>query len=75
MEQTSLCGYMNQRIDEVSFPASTSMFLSEARSVQADNCSVHGGGWTLGDLEGDDAICRDLCAKVGIVVASVDYRL
>lgn len=35
----------------------------------------HGGGWVLGDLDGHDAICRELANRAGVVVLSVDYRL
>jgi acetyl esterase/lipase len=34
----------------------------------------HGGGWVLGDLDSDDPLCRDLCARSGSVVVSVNYR-
>jgi cation diffusion facilitator CzcD-associated flavoprotein CzcO/acetyl esterase/lipase len=34
----------------------------------------HGGGWVLGDLDSDDPLCRDLCARTGTVVVSVNYR-
>lgn len=37
--------------------------------------SVHGGGWTLGDLEGEDMTCRAMCVTADVVVVSVDYRL
>ena len=33
-----------------------------------------GGGWVLGDLDSDDPLCRDLCARSGAVVVSVNYR-
>ncbi|OAG43887.1 hypothetical protein AYO21_01739 [Fonsecaea monophora] len=36
---------------------------------------IHGGGWTLGDLEGEDLTCRAMCVRAGVVVVSVDYRL
>ena len=36
---------------------------------------IHGGGWVLGDLEGEDATCRVICVKMSCVVVSVDYRL
>ncbi|KAH6972188.1 Alpha/Beta hydrolase protein [Ilyonectria sp. MPI-CAGE-AT-0026] len=36
---------------------------------------IHGGGWTLGDLEGEDIACRAMCVNGGVVVVSVDYRL
>lgn len=35
----------------------------------------HGGGWVIGDLEGADVTCRELAARSGSVVVSVDYRL
>ena len=35
----------------------------------------HGGGWTIGDLETHDVLCRQLCAAAGVAVVSVHYRL
>jgi cation diffusion facilitator CzcD-associated flavoprotein CzcO/acetyl esterase/lipase len=34
----------------------------------------HGGGWVLGDLDSDDPLCRDLCARSGAIIMSVNYR-
>jgi acetyl esterase len=36
---------------------------------------VHGGGWTIGDLDTHDEPCRLLCRHAGVHVLSVDYRL
>lgn len=36
---------------------------------------LHGGGWTFGNLESHDEICRRLCASTQGVVVGVDYRL
>jgi acetyl esterase len=36
---------------------------------------LHGGGWTIGDLDTHDVLCRSLCLQAGIVVVSVDYRM
>ncbi|RDA95880.1 hypothetical protein CP533_5181 [Ophiocordyceps camponoti-saundersi (nom. inval.)] len=35
----------------------------------------HGGGWGLGDLDTEAHVCRHLCAKAGVAVIDVAYRL
>jgi len=35
----------------------------------------HGGGWTIGDLDTHDVLCRELCNAGGTVVVAVDYRM
>ena len=35
----------------------------------------HGGGWTIGDLDTHDVLCRSLCVQTGMVVVAVDYRM
>ena len=35
----------------------------------------HGGGWTIGDLDGYDVLCRQIADESGMAVISVDYRL
>ena len=35
----------------------------------------HGGGWTIGDLDTHDVLCRQLCAASGAAVVAVHYRL
>ncbi|EXK83527.1 hypothetical protein FOQG_12224 [Fusarium oxysporum f. sp. raphani 54005] len=35
---------------------------------------VHGGGWTMGDLDSEDKVCRTMCNSAGVIVISVDYR-
>jgi acetyl esterase/lipase len=36
---------------------------------------IHGGGYVIGTAAQDDALCRRFSRKLGITVASVDYRL
>src|SRR6202035_3530627 len=35
----------------------------------------HGGGFTYGDLETHDGVCRILCRHAGAHVLAIDYRL
>lgn len=35
----------------------------------------HGGGWTIGDVDTHDVVCRQLAAGARCAVFSVDYRL
>ena len=35
----------------------------------------HGGGWTMGDLDSHDVLCRQLADESGFVVVAVDYRM
>lgn len=35
----------------------------------------HGGGWTIGDLDTHDTVCRELAAGARCAVFSVEYRL
>lgn len=36
---------------------------------------LHGGGWTLNDIDTHDALCRRLASRSGWLFASLDYRL
>lgn len=36
---------------------------------------IHGGGWTIGDLDTHDTLCRCLANQAQCAVVSVDYRL
>ncbi|KAI8220531.1 Versiconal hemiacetal acetate esterase [Colletotrichum sp. SAR 10_77] len=43
--------------------------------VAGETSIIHGGGWTLGDLEGEDIACKAICEYTKVVVVSMDYRL
>jgi acetyl esterase/lipase len=36
---------------------------------------IHGGGYVIGTAQQDDAVCRRFSSRLGITVASVEYRL
>ena len=36
---------------------------------------LHGGGFTIGDLETHDSLCRQLALRGGVAVLALDYRL
>ena len=36
---------------------------------------LHGGGWTIGDLDTHDVLCRELAQGAGCAVLAVDYRM
>jgi acetyl esterase len=36
---------------------------------------LHGGGWTIGSLDGHDALCRGIADGAGVRILSVGYRL
>jgi acetyl esterase len=35
----------------------------------------HGGGWTIGDLDTHDTLCRELANGAGCAIVAVDYRM
>ena len=48
---------------------------SAATDVLAVLVYFHGGGWTIGDLDTHDTLCRELANGSGCAVAAVDYRM
>lgn len=34
----------------------------------------HGGGWVLGNINTENVVCTNLCARADCVVVTVDYR-
>lgn len=35
----------------------------------------HGGGWVLGNINTENTVCTNLCARGNCIVVTVDYRL
>lgn len=51
------------------------VYTPEGRGPFPALVHFHGGGFVIGDLATHDAVCRELCGGVGMVVVAVDYRL
>lgn len=48
---------------------------ADATAVLPALVFFHGGGWTMGDLDTHDVLCRQLCNGAGVAVVAVDYRM
>lgn len=48
---------------------------SEERRILPALVFFHGGGWTIGDLDTHDTLCRTLADEARCAVVAVDYRL
>src|SRR3954467_4857186 len=66
-------------VAEVRLLAFPNYALRVYRPVQGDALPglvyFHGGGWTIGDLDTHDVLCRQLALGARCAVFSVDYRL
>ena len=67
---------------EIPGPAGTipvRIYTPEADEAEGGSLPVvvyyHGGGWTIGSVEGHDPVTRRLAHEAGAIVVSVDYRL
>jgi acetyl esterase len=56
-------------------PLRARVYRPGAQSPLATIVFIHGGGWVIGDVETHDNQCRTLCAEIGAVVLSAEYRL
>lgn len=65
--------------DDIATGTSGSVPVRIYRPQQGEPVGViayyHGGGYVLGDLDGYDNVCRQLCVDSQATVVSVDYRL
>ena len=68
------------RVQEIHIPAADGVPL-RARLYAASNAVLpvlmylHGGGFTIGNLETHDSLCRQLALRSGAAVVALDYRL
>lgn len=65
-------------VEVVSLPSGPRLRLyrpAGSEDVSAALLWIHGGGYVLGTAAEDDDLCRRYVERLGMVVASVDYRL
>ncbi|CAN5903356.1 alpha/beta hydrolase [soil metagenome] len=68
------------RVENISIPADDGTPLpARLYAPSADRLPVmlylHGGGFTIGNLETHDSLCRQLALRSGAAVVALDYRL
>jgi acetyl esterase len=62
-------------VTDLTVSSTTVRLYSPASTAGCVLVWMHGGGWTLGDLDTYDPLCRALANRAGCAVASVGYRL
>ena len=65
----------DRRIDGPGGALALRLYRPRHESPQGIVVYYHGGGFALGDLDGYDNVCRQLCEDSGALFVSVDYRL
>jgi acetyl esterase len=53
----------------------TPLKLRDANGLAPCLVFFHGGGWTIGDLDSHDVVCRKVADEGQLIVVSVDYRV
>jgi len=56
-------------------PVALRVYTPRSAGPHAVVVYYHGGGYVLGDLDGYDNVCRQLCSDSDAIVVSVSYRL
>ena len=68
------------RVEDFSIPADDATLLparlyANSRAQLPVLLYLHGGGFTIGNLESHDSLCRQLALRSGAAVVALDYRL
>jgi acetyl esterase len=68
------------RVEDLSIPADDGTPLrarlyADSREVRPVLLYLHGGGFTIGNLESHDSLCRQLALRSDAAVVALDYRL
>ena len=68
------------RVEDIAIPADDGTPLqarlyAKSRELRPVLLYLHGGGFTIGNLESHDSLCRQLALRSGAAVVALDYRL
>lgn len=67
------------RVEELQLPGAAGPLAARLYAPTSDRLPLllylHGGGFTIGNLETHDSLCRQLSLRSGAAVLSLDYRL
>ena len=69
-----------ERVEDIDLPGADGAMLparlyAPSRDVLPVLLYLHGGGFTIGNLETHDSLCRQLALRSGVAVIALDYRL
>jgi acetyl esterase/lipase len=62
-------------VERVSVSATVRLFRPRTTAMTPALLWIHGGGLVMGTARQDDGVCEQISRELGIMVASVDYRL
>lgn len=65
----------DRTVDTGDGPVPIRIYQPDAAGLRPAVVYFHGGGYTIGDLETHDGLCRRFCRELGATVIAVDYRL
>lgn len=50
-------------------------FPNTAPNKKVSMIYIHGGGWTIGDIDSYSGVCQNIADELNLIVYSIDYRL
>ncbi|KAL3441515.1 alpha/beta hydrolase fold-domain-containing protein [Aspergillus insuetus] len=67
------------RLETTGPPVLVRVFIPQGAPAAPEGWPVflwyHGGGWVLGNIDSENSLCTNLCARASCVVITTDYRL
>ncbi|KAL2836126.1 alpha/beta hydrolase fold-domain-containing protein [Aspergillus pseudodeflectus] len=67
------------RLESTGPPVPVRIFIPPGSPTAPEGWPVflwyHGGGWVLGNIDSENSLCTNLCARASCIVITTDYRL